>query len=103
MKCICKQSCYIKHDDVNTRFNPGQVADFKTCPTHFVSCDSASIDFLTASEDELMNTKWKRSDAETAMTAYGVELTGADKGELVKHILDIRERSVSDDTSTPAE
>jgi len=56
------------------------------------------VDFLTAKEEELINSKWSFSDAKKAIfDKFGVELKreeGTKKSEVIDQILDARFRSV---------
>lgn len=101
MKCICKQKCFIPYEGRNRLFKQGEVFDFEKCPTHFAPL-SSSVDFLTAGEDELMNSKWNPDKAKVAIKdAYGVTITATatEKEKIVEQILDARNRHV--DTSLP--
>ncbi len=104
MKCICRKPCFIKNPEGrNERFRVGQVRDFDKCPTHFTPIEGVSVDFLTASKEELTNTKWKLEDAKKAVKdAFGVTLTGKKKETLVNQILDARDRNVPEEEITQA-
>ena len=77
-----------------TFFTKGEVAEFKKCPPNFRPLTD-KIDFTTASEAELLEAKWKFSDAFNAVKEeYGVELKKTDKADIVAQILDARYRQV---------
>lgn len=103
MKCICKEKCFIKGPTGrNVRYNPGDSGDFKKCPASFKYVDSAEeIDFLTAGEEELLNAKWSLGAAQAiVMSTFNIAITGGtDKADVVRQIIDARERFV--DTTQP--
>ncbi len=75
-------------------FMVGEVGEFDEVPIHFDSLEAAPINFVTASEDEMLEGKWSYKEAATAMQqAYGVDLKKGGKASLVSQILDIRFRN----------
>jgi len=94
MECVAIVTCQIRMPDGAIRFfNAGDVEAFDECPPHFEPIAAREVDFVTASEAELMAAKWTLKEANTAMeNVYGVQLKRASKAELVNQILDIRFR-----------
>ena len=103
MKCVCKKTCQLRMDDGKIwLINAGMVIDIENLPKkNFVSLEaegSYEIDYTTASEDELLEAKWKFSAAyEAVFNEYNVKLKkGGIKADVVKQILDARYRSTKD-------
>ncbi len=101
MKCVCRKPCFIEAPNGrNTRYNPGQVAEFVECPTHFSSLeeDVVVVDFLNSSPDVLLNSSWSYAAAFTAVqSAYAIDLVrdaSTTKANLVSQIMDARDRHV---------
>lgn len=103
MKCVCRQTCWVRPDGTSKPrlFDEGVVWDFEKCPTHFEVIESTpekpniEVDFLSASEEELLSTKWKFEDAAAVIgEAYKVELKKGKKADIVAQILDARYRAV---------
>jgi len=104
MKCTCKRKCFSK-DPVSGRnkiFSVGEVVDFEKCPPHFVVLDSASINFATASEEELLSAKWSLAEAKEAMQeAFNFKITAKNKEAIVAQILDARDRYIGEEALPP--
>jgi len=101
MKCVCRRKCLLRIDGKGLFFNRGEVSEFEECPNNFAPLEGPnadSVDFLTASEEELMEAKWKISDASLAIKdEFDIKLKsgkGYKKLDLVKQILDARYRKV---------
>lgn len=99
MKCVCRTQCQTRLDSGKIKFfNVGDVENFKKCPTHFESLETLEdVDFDTASKEELMEAKWKRTDAKDFIKEKGgvPKVTGeTTKAELIDQILDARFREV---------
>jgi len=100
MKALCRKTCQIRLGDKIMFVEAGEVLELDSLPEqHFVSLedDKHSVDFLAASEAELLQAKWKLTDAQKAVwDAYKVKLVhseGETKKDLVAKILDARYRS----------
>ena len=108
MKYLCKKNCQIRKKDGKIWFiNKGQVVEMDEPHKCFVAMENTadtppekkySIDFATASEEELMEAKWKFTEAEAAiLTAFKVKLYKDDKKrDVVKQILDAQYRSTGE-------
>ena len=100
MKCVCDRKCQVKDDAGGVHLaNVGRVMEFKECPEYFTPVDDVTfIDFLEATEDQLLAVKWAFEDAAEAINnAYGIELKrGEDtkKSDVVAQILAARFRAV---------
>ena len=100
---VCRRTCQVRMPDDSIRlFDPGTVYTFPEdfeVPDIFDNLDGTSegsLDFLTASEEELLATEWLFADAQTAMsTAFGKNLVPGKKPAVVAQILDIRYRNES--------
>lgn len=97
MKCVCVQTCYIKDDEGKPRlYEKGQVANFKNPGQHFKKL-GVDFDILTATEAELLETKWSFEEAKaTYKEKYGVTLRKyKDKDKIVNQMLDVRFRAIN--------
>ena len=104
MKHLCLQTCQVRLSDKITLVKQGEVVrsseDLGPRFKNLEAPDNASyeVDFLTAKEEELTNTKWKFEEARLAIYGkYGVELKreeGTKKSEIIAQILDARFRSI---------
>ena len=102
MKCVCDKKCQTVIDGLVHFCSKGRVEDFDECPSNWTPLEgpkAKAVDFGTASEDELMETKWKYSDAKAFVKdTYNVTLKkhrDTTKKQLVEMILDARYRAVS--------
>lgn len=99
MKCVCEKDCYQPNPQgYNRLYQCGDVDDFEKCPEYFVSLETEDyvVNFLTASENELLEAQWKFSDAADAVKeAYGINLKKTEKSDIVRQILDAKFRSIS--------
>ena len=103
MKCICTKTCQIRIDGKIHLVEKGDVKELAELPANgrFISTDAPDyeVDFSKASEKELMETKWKFSEAKAFILAsYDVELKkeeGDKKSDIVARILDARYRAVT--------
>jgi hypothetical protein len=97
MKCVCEVACQKRVGNRIVYFHKGQVQDFEECPACFRAVRGDKINFLTASEEELMTAKWSIKDAKMAMKlGYGVDLLvdkDDKKRDIVDRILDTRKRN----------
>ena len=97
MKCVCVRTCQVRVNGKIVYVEKGQVLDFDKCPVNFESIEARAeegIDFLKASENELMESSWSFADAFKAIKdAYGVELKKTEKADVVEQILDARYRN----------
>jgi hypothetical protein len=98
---VCRTPCQARMEgDVIKYFSDGQVVEVEDdfeLPVHFDRLDipEASIDFLTASEEELMASDWKFAAAKDAIKkAFNKTLQKAEKRDVVNQILDIRFRNI---------
>lgn len=95
MKCVCETTCQVRVNGRITFVKEGEVFEFDKCPRNFRPVAGENINFLTASEEELLEANWKFSDAAKAIfEAYKVKLKQAEKSDVVKQILDARYRAV---------
>jgi len=101
MDCVCIRACQTRTDQGKiVHFVAHEIHPFKICPPHFVPLggENHDLDFMEASREELMNTKWSFSDAAKSLQEHGdIELkqeTGDTKKTVVDRILDIRYRSI---------
>lgn len=99
MKCVAVRACQARGDDGKVRtYRPGQIDRFSKCPTHFKSLEDPAyaVDFLTASQDELLNADWKFEDAvKVVKEAFNVDLKFSEKANVVDAILDARYRHIA--------
>lgn len=102
MKCICRQNSQVHREEDGhiVTYTLGDIADFKKCPATFDKLGAKPIDFATATDNELMRTKWSFDDAAAFVLAeYDVELIREDgdkKRVIVDRILDAKFRQVND-------
>jgi hypothetical protein len=98
---VCERTCQVIKE-INGREKPvtyeaGAVDEFEERPDHFRTLDGP-VDFTSASEEELLVSKWTFAEAKKAMqTHYKANITkekNTTKKELVNTILDIRARNV---------
>ena len=102
IKAVCMQRCYVHdgHGILKIRY-PGDICEFKKdkVDVHFKAIEGSDyqLDFRKASEAELLETKWKLSDAKVAMKEfYDIDLNvdpNDSKQSIVNKILDIRYRA----------
>lgn len=95
---VCRVPCQVVMPEGGVRtFDAGSCWEFPTdfeVPKWFDNLDSSEgIDFITASEEELANAKWKFAEAKAAVSeALGVTLKTGTKTEIIRQILDARYR-----------
>jgi len=97
MKFVCVKKCQVRDDFGQVHLvYPGEVFDLEEKPSHFERLGQARVvNFLEASEAELLNMEWKFSEAsKTIKEKYGIELKRQSKAEVVAQILDARYRAV---------
>lgn len=102
MKCVCRTTCQARLAGGKIKlFKRGEVGDFEECPIHFEAIDEKkpdTLDFLTASEDELLEATWTVTAARKAIKdKFGITLKnpkGTKKVDLIDQILDARYRGV---------
>ncbi len=99
MKCVAVRACQARGDDGKVRtYRTGQIDHFSKCPAHFKSLEDPAyvVDFLTASQDELLNADWKFEAAAKAIKeALNVDLKFSEKANVVDAILDARYRHIA--------
>lgn len=98
MKCVCVERCQVRKTKGGPAilYKAGDVDDFKRCPAHFEKLADRVVDFTTASEGELIDTVWSFASAKKAVKeAYGVTLKNGTKEEVVRNILEIRDRALN--------
>lgn len=104
MQFLCTQTCQIRIAGKIHFVEAGEVRSLPANPYEkcFISLEDPaySVDFGVASRQELLQAKWKLSEAQAAMQElFGEELIkheGDKKADLVERILDIRFRAVTD-------
>lgn len=98
IKAVCRVACRPRMEDGKCYWcKPGEVREFssaKAVPEHFEIIDTGEVDFETASEAELLEAKWKKSDAEAYIVDAGGTFKDGDKADIVSQILDARFRKV---------
>jgi len=98
MKCTCIQKCQIRNDFGKAiLYVPGDVQEFQKCPKFFRSLAApGEVDFINASEAELMEANWELVKAkEVIKEEFDIEIiyeNGMLKSDVVKQILDARFR-----------
>ena len=98
MKCTCLRKCQIRNDFGRALlYIPGDVDEFEECPPNFRPiANGGEIDFIFASEHELMQCNWRFVKAQEAIKEeFDIELRyeeGMLKSDIVKQILDARFR-----------
>lgn len=105
MKCVANKDCQTRTDIGKIRFfSAGEVFNFLKCPCNFSPLEgdgAAIIDFTTAGEELLMESKWKFSDANECMLSnFNRQLKkdeNTTKQQVVDQIIDIRYRSLGVD------
>ena len=99
MKCTCLRKCQIRNDFGQAiLYIPGDVQEFEECPKYFRPlAPEGEIDFIFASEAELMEANWAFAKAKKVIKEeYDVDLRyeeGMVKSDIVKQILDSRFRN----------
>jgi hypothetical protein len=97
MKCVCTQACQKRVNGKIKYYHRGDLETFDECPSFFKPVDGQNINFLTASEGEMMEARWAVKDAKLAMKlGYDVDLQvdpDDKKRDIVNRILDIRKRN----------
>ncbi len=96
MKCLCMKRCQVRNDDGRAvRHNQGEVVEFSKCPTHFQPLEAEKINFDTASEDELMEGKYKLDDLKAFLfDKYDKKAGMKGKNKTVALLIDCRYRAV---------
>jgi hypothetical protein len=103
MKCVAISACQTRLDGSGKIrfFNPGEVGEFKKCPSNFQSLEEEyELDFLRATEVELMSSTWAFAEAAAVIKeVFDHELTQPEAGEagakanVVAQIIDVRFRN----------
>jgi len=105
-RAVCVNTCQTRIEGKITYVQQGQTVDLDTIEGNencFEPLHGRSIDFVNASEQELLDSDWKFAEANKAMqSAFGKSLTweeGVKKSDVVEEIMDIRYRHKDMDIS----
>lgn len=106
MKCVAIKATQARRDDGKIKtYRAGEVDNFEECPPNFEALQNRNLDFLTASEAELMESDFDMAEAEAVIEKeFKVKLSGRSKRDIVLGILDARYRHIpgsNDKVPTP--
>jgi hypothetical protein len=99
MKCVANVNCQTRLASGKIKmFFRGEVDDFDKCPANFSPLEgeeAKELDFLKASEEELLAAKWTFEAAFVVVSEeFGIKLKRGKKADIVAQILDARYRKV---------
>ena len=99
MKCVCVCK-HQRREEEGKRpgwIFPGDTRDFDECPTHFVPLENFDIDFMAASERELLSEGTDLTDMKKfILDKFGEKAGNRGKEKTVEMLLDLRYRFVED-------
>ena len=97
--CVCVRDCQAEVRRVDDKpkyrfFSKGQVGYFEECPEHFRKLDAGSIDFLTASEEELQEADFNLEKLKKfILDTFDRKAGTRGKEKTIEMLLDCRYRS----------